>query len=225
MKQSTAVLALLAAITIVLSANDLPTATTNATVAISLTDQWERPATLKAPLARTTILTVADRAGAGQINDWVAPLKKQFGTNLHFFAVADVRAVPGPLRGMVRRRFAKEYAYPVGLDWQSAVAKQLSIKPQSANLFVLDHSGLVQHSVSGARAPKPMKALTNAIAGLLSKSREPIVAGRVASAATARAPMNTSARTTYRALRGERWLTASDSVGGDGSPLNAAAEE
>ena len=27
------------------------------------------------------------------------------------------------------------------------------------------------------------------------------------------------------ALRGERWLAASDSVGGDGSPLNAAAEE
>lgn len=27
------------------------------------------------------------------------------------------------------------------------------------------------------------------------------------------------------ALRGERWLAASDSVGGDGSPLNAASEE
>jgi hypothetical protein len=29
---------------------------------------------------------------------------------------------------------------------------------------------------------------------------------------------------TLLALRGERWLAASDSAGGDGSPLNAAAE-
>ena len=32
-------------------------------------------------------------------------------------------------------------------------------------------------------------------------------------------------RRAFGALRGERWLAASDSAGGDGSPLNAAAEE
>lgn len=138
-------------------------ADTNAPVAIFLTDQWENPARLEAPLDRITILTVADRAGAEQIDAWVAALKAEFGTNLQFFAVADVSAVPGPLRGMVRRRFAKEYTYPVGLDWQGIVAGQFEVKPKVANLFVLGRTGMRQHAVQGAVTDEILRELIDAI--------------------------------------------------------------
>lgn len=156
------------------------TATTKEPVTIQLADQWEKPANLRAPLAQVTVLTVADRAGAAQINDWITPLKLQFGTNIQFFAVPDVSAVPGPLRGMVRRRFAKEYAYPIGLDWQGVVSGRLPIKPQAANLFLLDRNGHVQHSVKGSMEPPPLKALTNVIAALLPAARKPTALGRIA---------------------------------------------
>lgn len=154
-------------------------ATTNEPVTIQLADQWEKPANLRAPLTQVTLLTVADRAGAAQINDWIAPLKSQFGTNIQFFAVADVSSVPGPLRGMVRRRFTKEYAYPVSLDWQGVVSGQLPIKPHAANLFLLDRNGQVQHSVKGAMEPQPLKSLTNAIAALLPATSKLIDLGQI----------------------------------------------
>jgi len=138
-------------------------ADTNAPVAISLTDQWENPARLQAPLDRVTILTVADRAGAEQIDAWVAALKAEFGTNLQFFAVADVSAVPGPLRGVVRRRFARQYTRPVGLDWQGAVAGQFAVKPKVANLFVLDQAGVQRHMIQGGVNGGALRELVDAV--------------------------------------------------------------
>jgi len=145
-------------------------AETNAPVTISLVDQWEQPAALHAPLERVTILTVADRAGAKQVNDWVPLLKKQFGTHIEFFAVADVRAVPAPLRGFVRRRFTKEYAHPIALDWQATVSDQLPVKAGAANLFILDRSGHVRFSATGPVQPETLDQLKDALSRLLRTS-------------------------------------------------------
>lgn len=147
-------------------------ADTASAVAISLTDQWEKPAVLRGPLERVTILAIADRAGAEQINEWVAPLKVQFGTNVQFFAVADVSAVPGPLRGMVRRRFAKEYTYPIGLDWKGTITGQLPLTPKAANIFVLDRAGIVQHTAQGAIGAEALRKLIDAVTGLLPSAPE-----------------------------------------------------
>jgi hypothetical protein len=141
-------------------------------IAISLTDQWEKPAVLQAPLDRVTILTIADRTGAEQINEWVAPLKVQFGTNVQFFAVADVSAVPGPLRGMVRRRFAKEYTYPIGLDWQGTITGQLTLTSKAVNLFVLDRTGTIQHTTRGAVEAGALRKLIGAVTRLLPPATE-----------------------------------------------------
>lgn len=162
-----------------------PASEKSSPISISLTDQWEKPAVLNAPLDRVTILTVADRAGAEQINEWIAPLKVQFGTNLLFFAVADVSAVPGPLRGMVRRRFAKEYTYPIGLDWKGMVTSQLPLQSKSANLFVLDRSGTIQHTAQGAVGTEALRSLIEAVSRLASLAAEPDVRERLSSRASA----------------------------------------
>lgn len=140
---------------------------TNAPVVIQLENQWEKPAKLQAPMQHVTILTVADRAGAEQIQEWVAPLKEEFATNIEFFAVADLRAVPRPLRGFVRRRFAKAYDYPIGLDWSGSVADQLTIKEDVANLFVLDQQGRVQATMHGPATAQSLQSLKTEIAKLL----------------------------------------------------------
>lgn len=155
-------------------------------VSISLTDQWEEPAVLRAPLDRITILAISDRAGAEQINEWVAPLKVQFGTNVQFFAVADVSAVPGPLRGMVRRRFAKEYSYPIGLDWKGTITGQLPLTSKAVNLFVLDRAGTVQHTVQGAVGAEALRKLLDAINRLLPQATKD--EGREQTARRASAP-------------------------------------
>jgi hypothetical protein len=154
-------------------------------ISISLTDQWEKPAALHAPLDRITILTVADRTGAEQINEWVAPLKVQFGTNVQFFAVADVSAVPGPLRGMVRRRFAKEYTYPIALDWKGTITGQLALTSKSVNLFVLDRSGTIQHTAQGTVATETLRNLINAVTRLLPPATESEVGERITTRASA----------------------------------------
>ncbi|MBI1176992.1 hypothetical protein GC207_06080 [bacterium] len=142
---------------------------TNSPIVIHLENQWEKPAKLQAPMQHVTILTVADRAGAEQIQEWVAPLKKEFAANIDFFAVADLRAVPRPLRGFVRRRFAKAYDYPIGLDWSGSVANQLTIKEDVANLFVLDQQGRVQATMHGSATAPSIETLKTEIAKLIGK--------------------------------------------------------
>lgn len=141
----------------------------NAPIVIQLENQWEKPAKLQAPMQHVTILTVADRAGAEQIEEWVAPLKKEFAANIDFFAVADLRAVPRPLRGFVRRRFAKAYDYPIGLDWSGSVADQLTIKEDVANLFALDQHGRVQATMHGPATAQSLETLKTEIAKLIGK--------------------------------------------------------
>lgn len=142
---------------------------TNAPVVIHLENQWEKPAKLQVPMQHVTILTVADRAGAEQIQEWVAPLKKEFAANIEFFAVADLRAVPRPLRGFVRRRFAKAYDYPIGLDWSGSVADQLTIKEDVANLFVLDRHGHIQATMHGPATAQSVQSLKAEIAKLIGR--------------------------------------------------------
>ena len=160
-------------------------ADTNAPISISLSDQWEKSAVLHAPLERITILAVADRAGAEQINEWVAPLKVQFGTNVHFFAVADVGAVPGPLRGMVRRRFAKEYSYPIGLDWKGTITGQLTLTSKAVNLFVLDRAGTIQHTTRGAVETEALRKLIGVVTRLLPTATQSEAGERLTTRASA----------------------------------------
>jgi len=147
-------------------------------LAVSLSDQWERPAELRAPLGHITVLTLADRSGAEQLTGWIRPLKTAFGTNIQFFAVADVQAVPAPLRGLVRRRFARDYSYPVALDWGGDVTAQLPVSARSANLFVLNRDARVRHKESGECTPVALGRLKDALTDLLAargtaRSRDP----------------------------------------------------
>jgi hypothetical protein len=118
---------------------------------------------LKPEFAQPMIVAVADREGAEQLEAWIRPLKQEFGDRVDFFAIADVRPVPGPLQGMIRRSFRKRFSYRVAMDWKGVAVERLSAKPEVANLILLNRSGLIVTTVRGEAAGDNLALMTRAI--------------------------------------------------------------
>ncbi len=128
---------------------------TNRVVSFALKDQFNNEMILKPPFAKPVLVTIADRDGAEELDSWIQPLKQDFSGQIQFFAVADLRSVPAPLRGLVRRGFRKDYALPVALDWRGEAADQVTLRKDHANLLLLDAQGRELLSLSGvATEPK-----------------------------------------------------------------------
>jgi hypothetical protein len=131
--------------------------------AFSLEDQLGRLHTLAFPRASPTMLVIADRAGAEQINGWIAALKERYGQRIAYAGVADVRAVPGFLRGRIRSKFKDQFAHPVMLDWSGRVVDAFGCAPSVANVFILDHSGTVRAQSTGPATPANLAAARAAL--------------------------------------------------------------
>lgn len=136
---------------------------TNRVISFSLEDQFNHERSLQAPFTRPVLVTIADREGATQLEGWLTQLKKEFPTQLEYFAIADLRAVPRPLRGLVRRGFRKEYSHPVALDWEGSAAEQVSLVKDGATLLLLDHQGRELLVVSGQATGPELDKLRHAI--------------------------------------------------------------
>ncbi len=132
-------------------------------VSFDLNDQFDNKMTLKPEFSQPVIVTVADKKGYEQLPDWIAALKKEFGSSIQFFAVADLRAVPGWLKGTVRRGFRKKIAHGVAMDWDGAAAAQMNITGDEANLLMLDKEGRVSFSIHGEASDENQATLKNAI--------------------------------------------------------------
>ena len=131
-------------------------------VSFELTDQFNQGMTLTPPFSKPVIVTVADRKGAEQLHDWIAPLKEEFGDTIQFFAVADLRPVPGVMKGMIRRAFRKQFDYGVAMDWNGAAAGQVTLAADEANLLVLDSEGRVTFSIHGEATKNNLARLMDA---------------------------------------------------------------
>jgi hypothetical protein len=136
---------------------------TNRVISFSLEDQFNHAMTLQAPFTKPVLVTIADKEGATQLEAWLAPLKKEFPAQLEYFAIADLRAVPRPLRGLVRRGFRKEYSHPVALDWEGSAAGQVSLVKDRATLLLLDHQGRELLVVGGQATGPELDKLRHAI--------------------------------------------------------------
>ena len=113
---------------------------------IQLEDQFGKNHQTTFPAERSVVVTVADMKGAESMDPWLAALKKQFSTNVAYLGIADVRAVPRPLRPFVRSQFKKKYSYSVLLDWNGTTLKKLSPAASVPNIYLLSPSGeIVQH--------------------------------------------------------------------------------
>ena len=134
---------------------------------IRLSDQYDRPHELCFPGTRPTVLLVADRKSATDVDAWLAPLKERFSGRIEIRGVAQVAGVPSALRPRVRRRFQQDRDHPVLMDWSGETCSQLSYDGGALHLIVLNTNGLVVDRLTGPASGNKLQRAFDRIDSLL----------------------------------------------------------
>jgi hypothetical protein len=108
-----------------------------------LPDQFGTNHVITFPRTQPVLLIVADRKGSEQINGWVTAAKARHELRREIIGVADVGGAPGWVHGLIRKKFRKEYPYPILLDWSGNLPALLHCKREVANVFLLSPTGRV----------------------------------------------------------------------------------
>lgn len=135
-----------------------------------LQDQYGAQHAYHFPLARVGILLIADYDGSPDLEAWIRPLYARYQQRVRLEGVAELSAVPGFMRGMVRAFFRKNVAYPVLLDWSGEVAQGYAYEKGEVNVFVLEHDGTICLKAIGAVTPRALQLVTDQIDHLLAVS-------------------------------------------------------
>ncbi len=143
--------------------NPLAALVTNAPACIDLPDQFEVRHKLTFPATNLLLLTIADHEGSKQVASWVAPVHSRYGPRVAISGIAAVSAVPGWLRGVVRRQFRQQQSYPVLLDWSGATVKAFASAPDCVNVFVVDEQGRILNRFTGEAQARNLAALYSTI--------------------------------------------------------------
>lgn len=136
---------------------------TNRCPEIELKDQFDTVQAIKFPATRPILLTVADKKGAPGIEGWAHPLGLKFGGRIQISGLADVSAVPRPLRGFVQGKFKKAISYPTMLDWEGKICAGFKYEKNQPNIFLVARDGRILKHYSGVVDPAHLAELTHAI--------------------------------------------------------------
>lgn len=124
-----------------------------------LHDQYGQRHQCRFPTTHLTLVAVADRKGSTQIESWVQPVRQRYGTNIAIEGVADVSAVPSPLRSLVTRNFKKAIPHPVMLDWTGTVCRQFAYRGGQVHVFILDQQGKILKRWAGPANERTLSEL------------------------------------------------------------------
>ena len=130
---------------------------------INLEDQHEKTHTVSFPAAAPAFVAVADRAASEPMKQWTLRCKQEFGTNVQYVAIADVRKVPALLRGFIRKKFQKAYPHPVLLDWSGATSDLLHARAGVPNIYILSKKGDLIAVERGEFSAEKMERLKSSI--------------------------------------------------------------
>jgi hypothetical protein len=130
---------------------------------ISLADQYGTARTCDFKGNRLTVLTIADRQGCEQIGAWVLAVKERYGTKVDIEGIADVSAVPGPLRSMIRKKLKARVEYPIMLDWTGEVIRRFDLSKNLANMFLIGDGGKLLLTMHGQPDKSKLERLFSAI--------------------------------------------------------------
>ena len=154
-------------------ADKLPSSITNAPPSIKLHDQYDAAQFLSFPGTNVVVLTIADKKGSEQIDDWVAALRPRYGGRIEIRGLADVAGVPGFLRGKIRKKFQESRSYPVMLDWTGDVCASFGFQPGVANVLVIARNGNILERVAGPAHESALKQLFQGIDTALTEKPQP----------------------------------------------------
>jgi hypothetical protein len=142
---------------------------TNHCPAFALKDQYDQSHSVAFPRAKPAVLTVADKKGSESIESWAHPLAVRFGERIDILGLADVSAVPRPLRGMVQGKFKKAIQHPVMLDWDGNLCRSFGYERNKANIYLIAPDGRIQLHLTGEADEAGLQRLGQAVEAELSR--------------------------------------------------------
>ena len=132
----------------------------------TIEDQYEKEWKKSNYTGKPALYVLCDRDAYDYVENWTKELVPKYKSQLHFIPVADVRTVPGFLKGYIRGRFKDEFTYPVLMDWDGVLIKGLNMKEAHPTLILTNDAGVVTYRAWGkgskdevARLEKKVKEL------------------------------------------------------------------
>ncbi len=132
-----------------------------------LKDQYGNQLSYKFPKDKVSVLAFADRNGSEQLEGWIRPLVERYDTKIDIHGVAELSAVPGIARGIVRGIMKREVKYSVLLDWSGDVSKNYKFQKDKANIFVIGKQGNIISRRTGTVNSVSLANLYQEIDGLM----------------------------------------------------------
>lgn len=136
---------------------------TNRCAEFELKDQFDQVHAIKFPSTKPILLTVADKKGSEGIAGWAHPLGEKFGERIQISGLADMSAVPRPLRGFVQGKFKKAITYPTMLDWEGKISGGFKYEKNRPNIYLVARDGRVLRYFSGEADAQRLEELMTAM--------------------------------------------------------------
>lgn len=115
-----------------------------------LQDQYNKSYSVSFPREKHIVLVFGDRKGSSQIEGWVRPLYDRYKSNIDIFGVAELSAVPGIAKPVVRQIFKSQVKYSVMLDWSGKVSRAYGYQPGKATIVLIQNNGSISMKKIGA---------------------------------------------------------------------------
>ncbi|HYF03568.1 MAG TPA: hypothetical protein VEC36_09360 [Patescibacteria group bacterium] len=133
-------------------------AITNHAPDFKLEDQFSKEHSSKKFEGKSVIYTITDRTGAEYMENWIIALKP-FKSRVDLVAVANVKGVPGLLKGFVRGKFRDVYSYPILMDWDAKLWEHFGCREGVPTVVHVDGSNVVRFKISGKGTEAEVKKL------------------------------------------------------------------
>jgi hypothetical protein len=130
---------------------------------IVLQDQFDKTHQVTFPTSKPVFVAIADQDAAKPMKLWIEASKQQFGTNVTYIGVADVRKVPAFLRSFIRKKFKEAYSYPVLLDWSGTLTQAFNAKSGVPNIYLLSRDGKNLATEVGEVTEKKLQRIGSAL--------------------------------------------------------------
>ena len=133
----------------------------------SLEDQYERRWKHNDFQSPLVVYVISDRSGYSYSSNWTTPLVAEYRNRIRFVPIADVRGVPGFLKGYIRKRFKDEFKYPILMDWEGIITTGIKFTPGYPNLVIVDANRTIRHLTSGEGTASQLQSFRKQLNTLL----------------------------------------------------------
>jgi hypothetical protein len=149
---------------------------------IALQTQYDTLVSLHSMRGHVVALIYGDQDGSSQMGAYVRAARERWPADSvpapRVLQAADLRAVPGLLKGYARGRFRRPTSTgarrtPVLLDWGGDIARAFGAEPKLANVYVIGADGTLRWKHAGSGTPENTAAFLAALSAELGEVRQP----------------------------------------------------